>query len=75
VEHREGVSRVIGARIVDGAPPRVTSRTVLVDRLSYQPVGNHANWDVIPDGRMVFIEPVGGTELVLVLNWSPGVAP
>ena len=71
IEHDEKTSRVIIARIAEGAPPRVTARSVVLDDLRYQPVGNHANWDVMPDGRMVFIEPVGGTQLVMVFDWAP----
>jgi Tol biopolymer transport system component len=71
IEHDAETSRVIAARIVDGAPPRIAARSVVLDELVYQPVGNHANWDVMPDGRMVFIEPVGVTQLVLVFDWAP----
>ena len=49
--HRAGQAR---------RPPRVVSREVVIDPLHYDPVGNHANWDVTADGRFVFIEPLAG---------------
>ena len=64
-------SRLMSVRLGDGVPPRVLERTEVFEQLVYEPVGNHANWDVMPDGRLVFIEPVTGTQIVVVSDWSP----
>ncbi|HEU4699234.1 MAG TPA: protein kinase [Gemmatimonadales bacterium] len=74
VEHRGSAARLLAARIAPGGagvPPRVAGREVVLDPLRYEPVGNHANWDVTPDGRFVFVEPVGGGRLEMVLDWAP----
>ena len=47
------------------------AREVVIDPLHYDPVGNHANWDVTDDGRFVFIEPVAGGKLTMVFDWAP----
>ncbi len=74
IEHQGGPSRLLAARIVPatpGAPPRVASREIVIDPLRYDPVSNHANWDVTPDGRFVFIEPLSGGRLMMVFDWRP----
>jgi serine/threonine-protein kinase len=71
VEHQGAASRLLAARIEPGSPPRVAARVVVMDPLHYDPVGNHANWDVTSDGRFVFIEPVAGGRLTMVFDWAP----
>jgi serine/threonine-protein kinase len=74
VEHQGNTSRLLAARIEPagpGEPPRVASREIVIDPLRYDPVGNHANWDVTPDGRFVFIEPLSGGRLMMVFDWRP----
>jgi Tol biopolymer transport system component len=74
VEHQGAKSRLLAARIepgTPGAPPRVASREIVLDPLRYDPVGNHANWDVTADGRFVFIEPLAGGRLMMVFDWRP----
>lgn len=51
-----------------GAEPAIAERRVIIEDLHYEPVGNPANWDVMPDGRMVFVEPVAGTRVVPVFD-------
>jgi serine/threonine protein kinase len=66
--------RHVAARIepgTPGAPPRVASREIVIDPLHYDPVSNHANWDVTADGRFVFIEPLAGGRLMMVFDWRP----
>jgi hypothetical protein len=53
----------------------VVAHTVVLDHFRYEPVGNHANWDVMPDGRMVFVEPLPGTQLELIFDWRPASGP
>jgi hypothetical protein len=71
VEHEGATSRLLAAHIVPGQPPRVAAREVVIDPLHYDPVSNHANWDVTPDGRFVFIEPVAGGRLEMIFDWAP----
>jgi serine/threonine-protein kinase len=74
VEHQGPASRLLAARFdpgPPGAPPRVVSREVVIDPLHYDPVSNHANWDVTADGRFVFIEPLAGSRLMMVFDWRP----
>jgi Tol biopolymer transport system component len=71
IEHRGVTPRLLSARVEPGAPPRVISREVVMSPLRYEPVANHANWDVAPGGRFVFIEPRAGSRLVLVFDWHP----
>ncbi len=71
IEHEGDSSRVIAARLEGGAMPRVASRTLIVPDLRYEPVGNHANWDVMPDGRLVFVEPVMGTQIEMIFDPAP----
>ena len=47
------------------------AREIVIDPLRYDPVGNHANWDVTADGRFVFIEPLAGGRLMMVFDWRP----
>jgi eukaryotic-like serine/threonine-protein kinase len=74
VEHQGATSRLLAARIepgAPGAPPRVASREIVISPLRYDPVSNHANWDVTADGRFVFIEPLAGGRLMMVFDWTP----
>jgi Tol biopolymer transport system component len=71
IEHQGAASRLLAARIEPGTPPRVGAREVVIDPLHYDPVSNHANWDVTHDGRFVFIEPVAGGKLTMVFDWAP----
>ena len=74
VEHQGSTSRLLAARFEPtrpGVPPQVASREIVMDPLRYDPVGNHANWDVTPDGRFVFIEPLSGGRLMMVFDWRP----
>ncbi|MEO8227559.1 MAG: protein kinase, partial [Gemmatimonadota bacterium] len=71
IEHRGEKSRVRAVRLGVGESPVVIGRSTEVEDLVYQPVGNHANWDILPDGRKVFVEPGAGSELVLVFDWAP----
>jgi hypothetical protein len=60
----------MAARIAPGLSPRVLSREVIVDPFRYDRGANHANWDMTPDGRIVFVEPLGGGRLLMVTDWS-----
>jgi len=74
VEHRGATPRLLAARIEPGAPgepPRATAREVVIESLRYEPVNNHANWDVMPDGRLVFVEPLADARLAMVFDWAP----
>jgi Tol biopolymer transport system component len=74
IEHQGAASRLLAAHIDSakpGALPRVASREIVIDPLRYDPVSNHANWDVTPDGRFVFIEPLSGGRLMMVFDWRP----
>ena len=71
LEQRGDSTRVFGVRLADDTPPRVLVRELGVDHLRAQPVSNHANWDVTPDGRMVFVEPVAEQALTLIFDWKP----
>jgi hypothetical protein len=74
IEHQGAAARLLAAQIEpDGpaAPPRVAGRAVVIDPLRYEPVGNHANWDVTSDGRFAFIEPASGSRLTMVFDWAP----
>ena len=74
VEHQGTTSRLLAAHIDPArlrGPPRVASREIVIDPLRYDPVSNHANWDVTPDGRFVFIEPLSGGRLMMVFDWRP----
>jgi hypothetical protein len=42
-----------------------------VDPFRYDAIPNHSNWDMIPDGRMILVEPLGGGRLLMVTDWSP----
>jgi eukaryotic-like serine/threonine-protein kinase len=77
VAHQGATSRLLSARIepgAPGAPPRVVSRQVVIDPLHYDPVSNHANWDVTADGRFVVIEPLAGSRLMMIFDWRPSGA-
>ena len=50
---------------------RVVSREVVLDSVQAEPVANHANWDVTPDGRFIFVEPVAGNRFLMVSDWAP----
>jgi eukaryotic-like serine/threonine-protein kinase len=62
--------RLLAARIAPGPPPRVLSRDVVVDPFRSDPIANHSNWDMTADGRIVFVEPMGGGRLLMVTDWS-----
>ncbi|MGE0555753.1 MAG: protein kinase, partial [Gemmatimonadales bacterium] len=66
-----GASRLLSARIGPGDPPRVEARRVVVDVFPSEPVGNHTNWDVTPDGRFILAEPEQRGRLGLIFNWAP----
>jgi hypothetical protein len=70
VERTPGESRLVRVRL-DAAPLRVVDRRVAITRLHHEPVVNHANWDVMPDGSIVLVEPATDTELVLIFNDRP----
>ena len=74
VEHLGDSTRVLAARLADDSPPRVLARDVVLGYVRYEPVGNHANWDVMPDGRMIFVEPVATQALTMIFDWRPRVA-
>ena len=71
IEQRGTASRLLSVRFTNDAEPRELARSVVLENLRFEPVGNHANWDVMPDGRLVFIEPMEGTQLVVVFDWVP----
>lgn len=49
----------------------MVSREVVLDSVQAEPVANHANWDVTPDGRFIFVEPVAGNRFLMVSDWAP----
>ena len=71
VEHLSDRSRLLAARIEPGDPPSVSSHRAVVEDFRYEPVGNHANWDVMPDGRFLVAEPESGWLAALIFNWAP----
>ena len=71
VEHLSDRSRLLAARIEPGNPPSVLSHRAVVEDFRYEPVGNHANWDVMPDGRFLVAEPESGWLAALIFNWAP----
>jgi serine/threonine-protein kinase len=75
IERHEGVPRIVAVRFGAGTDPRIVARSVLIERVRYEPVGNHTNWDVMPDGRMVLVEPQMETQLTMVFDWSPPIEP
>jgi serine/threonine-protein kinase len=64
-------TRLMAARIGPGSPARVLAREVVVDPFRHEGIPNHSNWDVTPDGRLVFVEPVSGGRLLMVSDWAP----
>ena len=75
VEPRATASRLIAARVGPGTPARILSREVVLDPLQYEPIPNHANWDVAPDGRLIFVEPLAGSRLLMVSDWKRPAQP
>jgi serine/threonine-protein kinase len=71
VEEGDAGWRLMAARIAPGLPPRVLSREAVLDPFHYDPIPNHANWDMTPDGRIIIVEPLGGGRLLMVTDWSP----
>ncbi|MBA3889507.1 MAG: protein kinase [Gemmatimonadaceae bacterium] len=60
------------AAIAPGAAPRVTGRTRLFDISDFDEASPHANYDVTPDGRFVFVRQPRTSEIVYVQGW-PGL--
>jgi eukaryotic-like serine/threonine-protein kinase len=71
LEKSAGHSRLLAARVMAGDPPRVESRRVVMNRFPSEPVGNHANWDLLPDGRFLIAAPESQGRLGLIFNWAP----
>ena len=61
----------MGATIQFGPASAVVTRrdTLFEDRYAYA-INPHANYDVMPDGRFIFLEPVRDGNLIVVANWS-----
>ena len=64
----EGPS-IVAAAVSIRPELRILSRTRLFDASDFQTTSPHANYDVTPDGKFVFVRSVRATELIYVQNW------
>jgi hypothetical protein len=56
-------------RAMEAAPRPLPARAR--DRSGSVPLrrdSQHANWDMMPDGRMIWVEPLGGGRLLMVTD-------
>jgi Tol biopolymer transport system component len=61
--------RLVAVRFETSSRLRVRDRTALFPVVSYEEASPHANYDVTPDGRFVFIRNAPLRELVYLQNW------
>jgi Tol biopolymer transport system component len=62
-------SAAISAAAAPGAAPRVTGRSRLFDVSEFDEASPHANYDVTPDGRFIFVRQPRASEIVYVQGW------
>jgi serine/threonine-protein kinase len=60
---------LVAARIEMSPQLRVAGRQTLFSVRQYEPATPHANYDVTPDGRFVFVKTAVFRELIYLQNW------
>jgi eukaryotic-like serine/threonine-protein kinase len=57
------------ARVTMSPNVQVISRTQLFGIADFESAGPHANYDVTPDGRFIFVRQPRASELIYIQNW------
>jgi serine/threonine-protein kinase len=68
--YRDGEPRLIAATVGPGTEFRVTGREPLFEVADYETSTPHANYDVTPDGRFIFVRQGRLSEIVYIQNWT-----
>jgi eukaryotic-like serine/threonine-protein kinase len=68
--YRDGAAGWLVALRIERAPElRVTAREKLFEVSDLEAANPHANYDVAPDGRFIFVRQMRATELIYIQNW------